>query len=127
VSECPNESEYLYYDMEHPSAVLHDWAARTIYAQLVVPEPGELALSLTALGLMGFMAAVAAAPESSCASANPPSRRVFHFRTSLATGHNFPGAGLSEGNGSFPSPRRSKGLNFWTALHPRLKWQVLRR
>jgi hypothetical protein len=65
VSECPNESEYLYYDLEHPSAVLHDWAARTMYAQLV-PEPGELALSLTALGLMGFMAAVAAAPESSC-------------------------------------------------------------
>lgn len=54
VSECPNESEYLYYDLEHPSAVLHDWAARTMYAQLVVPEPGELALSLTALGLMGF-------------------------------------------------------------------------
>ena len=33
--------------------MLHEWAARTIYAQLVVPEPGELALSLTALGLLG--------------------------------------------------------------------------
>ena len=53
-NECPNEGEYLYYDTEHPSAVLHEWAARTIYAQLVVPEPGELALSLTALGLMGL-------------------------------------------------------------------------
>lgn len=54
VTECANEGEYLYYDMEHPSAVLHDWAARTIYAQLV-PEPAGWALTLTALGLMGFM------------------------------------------------------------------------
>lgn len=54
VTECANEGEYLYYDMEHPSAVLHDWAARLIYAQLV-PEPAGWALTLTALGLMGFM------------------------------------------------------------------------
>lgn len=53
-NECPNENEYLYYDMLHPTAVLHDWAARTIYAQLV-PEPEGWALTLTALGLMGFM------------------------------------------------------------------------
>ena len=54
VTECANEGEYLYYDMEHPTAVLHDWAARLIYAQLV-PEPAGWALTLTALGLMGFM------------------------------------------------------------------------
>lgn len=54
VSECPNEDKYLYYDMEHPSAVLHDWAARLIYDQLV-PEPAGWALTLTALGLMGFI------------------------------------------------------------------------
>jgi phospholipase/lecithinase/hemolysin len=52
--ECPNENEYLYYDMLHPTTTLHDWAARTIYAQLV-PEPAGWALTLTALGLMGFM------------------------------------------------------------------------
>lgn len=52
-NECPNEGEYLYYDGEHPGATLHYWAANTIYAQMV-PEPGELALSLTALGLMGL-------------------------------------------------------------------------
>lgn len=51
-NECPNEGEYLYYDMLHPTAVLHDWAARTIFAQLV-PEPAGWALSLGALGLMG--------------------------------------------------------------------------
>lgn len=54
VNECSNEGEYLYYDMLHPTAVLHDWAARSIYAQLV-PEPAGWALTLTALGLMGFM------------------------------------------------------------------------
>lgn len=53
-NECSNEGEYLYYDTLHPTAVLHDWAARTIYAQLV-PEPAGWALTLTALGLMGFM------------------------------------------------------------------------
>lgn len=52
--ECPNENEYLYYDMLHPTAVLHDWAARSIYA-LLVPEPAGWALTLTALGLMGFI------------------------------------------------------------------------
>lgn len=52
-NECANPAEYLYYDGEHPGATLHYWAASTIYAQMV-PEPGELALSLTALGLMGF-------------------------------------------------------------------------
>ena len=51
-NECPNEGEYLYYDALHPTAVLHDWAARMIYAQLV-PEPAGWALTLTALGLMG--------------------------------------------------------------------------
>ena len=49
---CANPGEYLYFDSEHPTAVLHDWAARTIYAQLV-PEPAGWALTLTALGLMG--------------------------------------------------------------------------
>ena len=52
-NECANPAEYLYYDGEHPGATLHYWAASTIYAQMV-PEPGELALSLTALGLMGL-------------------------------------------------------------------------
>lgn len=51
---CANPDGYLYFDSEHPSAVLHDWAARTIYAQLV-PEPAGWALTLTALGLVGFM------------------------------------------------------------------------
>ena len=49
---CAKPSEYLYFDSEHPTAVLHDWAARTIYTQLV-PEPAGWALSLSALGLMG--------------------------------------------------------------------------
>ena len=26
MNECSNEGEYLYYDMLHPTAVLHDWA-----------------------------------------------------------------------------------------------------
>ena len=54
LAECANPNEHLYFDVEHPSAALHEWAARTIYAQFV-PEPGQWALSCTALGLLGFM------------------------------------------------------------------------
>ena len=53
ITECPNPNQYIYFDTEHPSATLHEWAARTIYAQLV-PEPAQWALTLTALGLLGF-------------------------------------------------------------------------
>lgn len=51
---CSTPNEYLYFDAEHPSATLHYWAANALYAQLV-PEPAGWALSLTALGLMGFV------------------------------------------------------------------------
>ena len=54
LTQCANPNEHLYFDMEHPSAALHEWAARTIYAQFV-PEPAQWALSFTALGLLGFM------------------------------------------------------------------------
>jgi len=51
---CAKPDEYLYYDFEHPSAALHARAANMIYTQLV-PEPGQWALTLIALGLLGSM------------------------------------------------------------------------
>lgn len=49
---CATPSQYLYFDSEHPSAVAHLVGANILYTQLV-PEPSELALCFTALGLLG--------------------------------------------------------------------------
>ncbi|HMV17702.1 MAG TPA: PEP-CTERM sorting domain-containing protein, partial [Rhodocyclaceae bacterium] len=54
VSECANPDGYIYFDSEHPSARAHQIGGDLLYVQ-VVPEPAAMALSVTALGLMGLM------------------------------------------------------------------------
>lgn len=51
-TECTNPDGYIYFDSEHPSARAHQIGGDLLYVQ-VVPEPAAMALSLTALGLMG--------------------------------------------------------------------------
>ena len=50
---CATPGQYEYFDGEHPGVVMHQLQAAGL-KRLLVPEPGEMALSLAALGLMGF-------------------------------------------------------------------------
>jgi len=54
VTVCANPAQYQYFDTEHPSATMNAIVANAIISTLPVPEPTDLALSLGALGLMGF-------------------------------------------------------------------------
>jgi phospholipase/lecithinase/hemolysin len=56
-TECGNPNEHLFWDVVHPTTVVHELLASSIFGAVsAVPEPETYAMLLAGLGLMGFAA-----------------------------------------------------------------------